>query len=226
MTQAAKLPVSIEDQIQKQLAELKGQISAPPANKISTAGKIFTLPDGRKTQGPLNLIVLDFVWLLAHYKGTYKAGNPQPPDCWAIGRAKPESGELKPHESVEQPYGEDCKICPKNQWNTADNGRGKACKNQRRLIVVEQDATLSNDPYTLYVSPGALKNWEAYVNLLSKTHGILPLQAITKVSFDEHQTYSSLRFEFVERHDRLNEVWALKEKAQDLLWRDIDTRGT
>ena len=44
------LPVNMEDEIRKQLMAQKTQLGALPSNKISTRGKEFTLPDGRKAK--------------------------------------------------------------------------------------------------------------------------------------------------------------------------------
>lgn len=220
------LPVSIEDQIKKELEEQKGQLGALPSNKISLRDKQFTLPDGQTSPGPIELIVLDFVWFMVHYPGVYNSNNPQKPDCFAIGRDKPDSGLLLPHESVKTPRHATCsgkkEGCPKNQWKSAPTGKGKACKNQRRLIVVPPDFTTETEPMTMYVSPGGLKNFDAFVSRLKAEQGILPMQCITEVSFDRDQTYPLLKFKFIERHTRVNDAWALKEQVQPLLWRELE----
>ena len=91
------LPVNIEDQIKKQLQAQKGQLGALPSNKIQLKNKEFTLPDGQKSPGPLECIVLDFAWFMVHYPGVFNANNPQQPNCFAVGRENPEAGGLSPH---------------------------------------------------------------------------------------------------------------------------------
>lgn len=223
MTEATpNVPISIEARLQAMREQMKNQISAPPSNKISTKGKQFTLPDGRTSQGPLEVIVVDFAWMLVHYRGTYNAAKPQDPDCWAIGRETPESGLLKP--GIESPYAKDCASCPRNQWGTDQQGRGKACKNQRRLLVVPPDATAATQPLTLYVSPGAIKNWDGYLVELGATHGLMPIQVVTEISFDQNQAYPSLRFKLKEKHGNIELMMALREKAQAQLFRPIEAR--
>lgn len=223
-TPTANLPVDIQEQMKKELQAQSKQLGALPSNKIQLKGKEFTLPDGQKSSGPLECIILDFVWFMVHYPGVYNANNPQQPDCFAVGRPKPDSGELKPHESVEKPHSGDCASCPKNEWGSAPSGRGKACKNQRRLIIVPPNFTESTEPMTMYVSPGGLKNFDAYVSRLRNEHGLLPVQAITEVSFDPDQSYPLLRFKFLDQHPRVQEAWALKERSQDLLFRETETQ--
>ena len=217
------LPMNLEDEIKKQLAEQKGQIGALPSNKIQLAGKEFTLPDGQKSPGPLEAIILDFVWFMVHYPGVYDSSNPQQPNCFAVGRERPDGGELKPHSSVEKPVFTDCKDCPQNEWKSAITGKGKACKNQRRLILVPPDFDAETDPMTVYVSPGGLKNFDAYVSRLSNEHSILPVQAITAISFDPNQTYPLLQFKFLGKHEQLAAAWSLRDRSQDLLFRELET---
>lgn len=218
------LPVSIQEQIAKELAEQKKYLGALPSNKIATKGKKFTLPDGQSSAGPFEAIILDYTWFLVHYPGVFNPNSPQQPDCYAIGREKPDGGELKPDEEVENPYGENCRDCPKNQWKSDPQGNGKACKNQRRLILVPPNFTEESDPMTLYVSPGALKNFDAYVSRLASEHGILPVQAITEISFDPTQTYPSLMFKFVRKHDNMQLAWALRDRGQEVLFRKLETK--
>ena len=217
------LPVNIEDQIKKQLAAQKGQIGALPSNKIQLKNKEFTLPDGQKSSGPLEAIVLDFVWFMVHYPGVYNSNNPQQPNCFAVGRERPDGGELSPPSTVEKPQAENCAVCPKNEWKSAPSGKGKACKNQRRLIIVPPNFDEDTEAMTIYVSPGGLKNFDAYVTRLSNEHGILPVQAITEISFDQNQTYPLLKFKFAGKHDQLAAAWSLRDRSQDVLFRELET---
>lgn len=216
------LPVNIEEEMKKALMAQKGQLGALPSNKISLKNKEFTLPDGQKGK-ELECVILDFAWFMVNYPGAFNANNPQQPNCFALGRDNPDSGELKPFETAADPQHDNCKECPKNQWKSAATGNGKACKNQRRLIVLPADATAQDEPMTLYVSPGGLKYFDAYVSRLANEHKLLPVQVITKISFDPNQTYPLLNFEFLAPHADLNLMWAKREGGQELLFRPLDT---
>jgi hypothetical protein len=220
----AQLPVSVEDMIKKQLQDQKGQLGALPSNKIGLKNKEFTLPDGQKSKGPLECIILDFAWFMVHYPGVYNSNNPQQPNCFAVGREQPEGGTLVAHESVEKPQGANCRDCEKNQWGSAPTGRGKACKNQRRLILVPPDFTADTEPMSMYVSPGGLKNFDKYVSRLNNEQGVLPAQVVSAISFDQDQSYPLLKFACIERHTRVNDAWALRESAQPLLFRELETK--
>lgn len=216
--------VNVEEEIAKQLATLKDRIGAPPSNKIATKGKKFTLPSGTASTGPLNVVILDWRWVLAHYPGAFNPNNPQDPDCFAVGLDKPESGQLVPHESIEKPHGENCAVCAKNQWNSDPNGRGKACKNQLRLLVMAPDADDSTEPLTLYVSPTALKNFFAYTSELANVHNLDIIQVETKIGFDPNETYPKLTFELGDKHAKVNEMWALKTRYQEMVSRPIELK--
>jgi hypothetical protein len=218
------LPVNIEDEIKKQLQAQRGQLGALPSNKIQLRDKKFTLPDGQSSDGPLECIVLDFVWFMVHYPGVYNSNNPQSPDCFAVGRESPEGGQLKPHATVEKPGHSDCKECPHNQWGSALTGKGKACKNQRRLIVVPPNFDESTEPMTMYVSPAGLKNFDKYVNRLNNEHGLLPVQVVTEISFDRDKSYPLLQFKMLDVHQRVQDAWSLRERSQDLLFRELETK--
>ena len=218
------LPVNMEDEIRKQIEAQKKQLGALPSNKVSTRGKEFSLPDGRKGK-ELECVVLDFAWFLVNYPGVYNANNPQQPNCFAISRINPmdEARDCKPHEDAADPQHSDCKDCPKNQWKSAPSGNGKACKNQRRLVLLPPDADEDSEPMTLYVSPGALKNFDAYVSRLSNEHNMLPVQVITKITFDPDQSYPLLNFELIKPHANMNLFWRKREQAEELLFRPLET---
>lgn len=216
------LPVSVEDQIRQELEQSNKRLGALPTNKIQLKNKQFTTPDGQSVPGPIEVVVLDFTWFMCHYPGVYNANNPQQPNCFAIGRDKPDSGLLVPDSTVTDPQGKDCKTCPQNEWGSAPTGKGKACKNQRRLIIVSPKFDEDSEPMTMYVSPGGLKNFDSYVSRLKNEHGLLPMQVITKVQFDKHQSYPLLQFSFVSKHSEVELAWALKERWADMLNRKID----
>ncbi len=212
---------TLQEALAQQLEALEGQLACPLSNKITTSGKLFTLPTGESHAGPFRAVILDFVWYLAHYADGWKPDDPGEPDCWAIGRDTPESGFLLPHHEVPTPYASSCGICPKNQW-ASGSGNAKACKNSRRLVIVPPVATDETAPATLYVSPTALQRFDLYVKGLAHLHGLLPLQVITEIGFDPKPTYPSLTFSFVGPHDNAALMWALQLRAQEQLFKPLE----
>jgi len=215
---------AIEAALKNELTEFNDRVGAAPSNKISLKGKVFTTPDG-KSDTELSIIVLDWRHVLANYPGAYSPNNPQDPDCFAVGIHKPESGQLLPHDTIEKPWGENCRDCPKNQWKSAAQGNGKACKNQARIIAVGANPSTDSQPATLFVSPTGLKNWNAYLTELATVHGLNVLQVVTTVTFDPNETYPKLQFKMSDKHAALQTVWALKARYQEMIDRPIELRG-
>ena len=216
--------VNVDEMLKKELGELNQRTGPPPSNKISTKGKVFTLPGG-ESNSSLSVVVLDWRYVLAHYPGAFNPNNPQDPDCFAVGSANPESGSLKPHENIAKPHAADCNSCPKNQWGSAATGKGKACKNQVRLMVVPPKFDANTQPLTLYVSPTGLRNWNAYLMDLNNSDGLHFMQVITDISFDPNETYPKLQFKRAAQNANLNEAYALRTKWQDVVDRPIELRN-
>jgi hypothetical protein len=93
--------------------------------------------DGAPIPGnQMAVVILDHIHENVFYEGIYDAGNPRPPTCFAFAR---DGSELAPHETVVeagQAQHETCKGCSQNEWGTAERGRGKACRNTRRLAMI------------------------------------------------------------------------------------------
>lgn len=215
--------VNYEEQLRQELGALSRQIEAPSGNKISTKGKVFTLPGGKSGPGPISVVVLDWVAVNMIYKGAYNPKAIAPPTCWAINK---NLDELKPSATVKVPESIDCATCPKNQFGSAPNGgKGKACKNQRKLLVVPADFTDKSEAMTLLVSPMGLKSWNSYVNKLSKDMGKLPIQVSTLVTFDANQEYPALVFDFDKIHANVEVAMKLRARYQDVLLKEPEQRG-
>ena len=128
--------VSIQEQLKAQVAAMAGKIAPPSGINIRiTQDKKFQLPDGSKVEGPLDLVIVDFVSRNTFYEGTYDPNNITPPACFAI---HPEPKQMAPSENSPIKQSDDCASCPMNQFGSS--GKGKACKNGRMLAVLPPDA--------------------------------------------------------------------------------------
>lgn len=127
--------------------ELARQAAAAAATEESTAtGEFFSFRGGRlsfnDTQMPgdkMAVIVLDGILENVKYMGDYDAENVQAPTCFAFARVE---DDLKPHikvveagKNLDEGAGA-CDGCPHNEWGSADKGRGKSCRNTRRLAMI------------------------------------------------------------------------------------------
>ncbi len=219
-----KAIANYREQLKKELAGLRDRVPAPSGNKISLKGKVFTLPDGSTNPGPMAAIILDWRILHEYYTGVYDANKPSSPACWALNA---EVTGLTPSKRVESPKAPSCAECPMNVFGSAATGRGKACKNQRRLAIVPVDATADTEPMILTVSPTGLKNFDNYVNGLgSGDDGKLPIQMVTQIAFNPKEAYPTLVFGAPEPLDdeRLGVMMTLRDKAQSALDREPEIR--
>lgn len=207
--------VDLQARIKAELQSVRSSVAPPSGNKISTKDKKFNMPDGTVHQGPLSVVILDHRNLNRYYIKAYDPQNLVSPDCFALAK---NFGDLSPknHDEITKPQSDDCASCPYNQYGSAPNGKGKACRNMVRLAVIPPDAGPDVAPMTFEVAPSALKNWNKLVNDLEST-GLLPIQVVTEISFDQSKTYPCPVFRPAATHDNLQALWEHREKAQAIL---------
>lgn len=105
---------------------------------FGTKGGILTWQDARLPGNRMAVVILDHVLENVYFTGEYDPDTPQAPVCFAFGR---DEAELAPHEAVSTTEGfsqqcESCKGCEFNKFGSAEKGRGKACRNTRRLAMI------------------------------------------------------------------------------------------
>ena len=106
-----------------------------------------------------------------YYSGAYDPDNVTPPDCFALGN----SGEdLYPHKDVPEAINDDCRSCDFMKFKSAPNGKGKACKEKRRLAIIpyskKAEDLQSGDMAMMTIPVMSVKNWSVYVNAISAKH--------------------------------------------------------
>jgi len=214
MPSTKKSVVNIQDELKKELTGLKDRVEPPSGYMISTKGKVFNLPNGSSSDGPLTCVVLDWATANTYFEGIYNPKDIKPPVCFAIAD---EPAKAAPSDKAPKKQAELCADCPKNEWGSdPQGGKGKACKNTRRLLIVPIDATEKTPPWIISVSPTGLKYFDKYVNTLADM-GTHPIEVTTDISFEASDAFPSLRFEVVDKHDNLNIMWALKGQGQEIL---------
>jgi hypothetical protein len=187
--------------------ELARQAQAAAAMEESTqTGQFFGLKGGILTFNDAPLpgnqfagIILDSVLENVFFTGAYDPDTPQSPTCFAFGR---DEKELVPHPNVDTEEGferqcERCHGCEKNEFGSAEVGRGKACRNTRRLAIIS-GGTLNpkTDEFTpvdeaaieaavvgfMKLPVMSVKGYAAYVKNLAGALKKPPLAMFTKIS--------------------------------------------
>jgi hypothetical protein len=106
---------------------------------FSLKSGILSWQDAPLPNNQMAVVILDSVLENVFYEGKFDPDTPQGPMCFAFGR---EEKTLAPHQIVidagNQQCGESglCESCEMNEWGSADTGRGKACRNTRRLALI------------------------------------------------------------------------------------------
>lgn len=182
--------VSIQEQLKAQAAMAGTRTAAPTGNAIRiTQDKHFVLPDGTKTNDPIDLVILDYITEHRFYEGNFDPKNISPPACFALGQ---NPLKMVPSDNSPAKQSDDCQSCPMNAFGSA--GDGKACKNGRVLAVMQVDADESSPMWRLGVSPTAIKNFDAFVRSALAKHELPPIGVVVRVSFDPSVTYARLVF--------------------------------
>lgn len=231
--------------LQQKLAEqAQAAAAAEPLRQgsfISTKSGVLSVGDDALPGNQMCVVIIDSIRENTFYEGKYNPDVLSPPLCYAIAR---EAGEMAPHPSmaeypdVFQPQHDECKGCPKNEWGSADTGRGKACQNRRRLVLLNagfytpkrgsRDFDLDliddpehfrlSDPAFLKISPTSVEEWAGYVAQLSAGHRLPPHGVVTRIYIEPHPKHQfHVKFEMIEKvsDDLLSAVMARHEEAQN-----------
>jgi hypothetical protein len=126
-----------DEELAKQAAEAaKIEESTSTGAFFGLKSGVLTFNDSPLPNNEMAVVILDGVLENVYYPGTYDPDTPQGPACFAFGR---DEKEMRPHEvSVQNgtSVNDTCDGCPMNEWGTAETGRGKACRNTRRLAMI------------------------------------------------------------------------------------------
>jgi hypothetical protein len=138
-----------------------------------------------------------------YYKGRYKSGSTELPDCAS-------SDGLLPNKDIEKPVHKECKTCPYNAFGSADDGDGKKCKNTQPLfILVDNDGETGIMPKVLRVPPTSLVGIRTYLTNIACDYGLM-YSVKTRISLykkEDTQAYFNIRFGSVKRlgaQDKVN----------------------
>lgn len=189
---------------------------------VSTKGGVLSFNDEELPGNQMAVVVLDAVKENTYYAEKYSADTPTAPTCYAFGRG---AEAMAPHISMADhldyfvPQSNDCASCRHNVFGSAEQGRGKACQNRRRLAMIaagyyepkrgsrDFDLQLFTDPkhyetaeiIMLKLSVGSVKNWSKYVGQISAAHHLPPFGVITRVSIEPDPKYQYVtHFEMLE----------------------------
>lgn len=192
-------------------------------NFVSTKGGRLSYAGAEIPGNKMNVIVLDHILEYTYYEGRYDPDNPQPPAAYAFGR---DEETLRWHEDSISPYaGELCKDSDINQWGSAEQGRGKACKNSRRLALITE-GDLENveaaEIVMLKIPVTSVKGWAGYVRQIADQLKKPPYGVLTEVSLvPDAKTQFKMKFKLlgtIDDGDTIGEIIEKRKAAEAMLF--------
>jgi hypothetical protein len=172
---------------------------APKGGFLSFKGGNMTYDDNLIPGNTLDVVVIDFLLENAIFREKYNPAKTASPMCYALGRLEE---TLVPVEDCEDPQAPACGIsgqegcCPHNEWGSdPEGGRGKACKNSRRIAIMAADV-LPKGPEEIKkanvimckLPVTSIKNFSQFVNQCTKVLETAPFGVKVRMSVKPHPT--------------------------------------
>jgi hypothetical protein len=151
---------------------------------------------GKVKDGFLNVIIINALPKVSRqfYASAFDPdAAPTLPDCWS------NLGDV-PDAKAANPQSASCATCPQNIEGSGTNGKGRACRFNRRIaLLLEND--MSGDIYQFNIPAKSLFGkgvgnthpFESYIKFLP-ANGESIDRIITQVAFDENETADVLKF--------------------------------
>lgn len=118
-----------------------------------------------------------------------------------------------------------CDRCPLNQWGSGKQGRGKACKEMRRLLLIPAG---QNFPALLSLPPTSVANWDNYATGC-KTKGEAYFSVKTKIAAEKTANdggieYSKVTFARAGEldNDELRMALALRSQYESIIRAQVE----
>lgn len=201
-------------------AAVEEEKSSGGMNYISTSNGILKVGGVPVPDNCMQVVILDHVHENSYYPGRFDPTNTKPPVCFALGRGNGE--DLAPHENSSDPQSDICAECPMNEWGSSDYGKGKACKNSRRLALLDESALEEGEGDVMYLKlpVTSVKNWSNYVKSLAGAKKRPPFGVITEISVvPDKKTQYQIEFKFVGlvEHDYMELVMEKRGEASEII---------
>lgn len=169
---------------------------------------------GDAVRGDIDVIIVHALPKVSRvfYAGAYDPNaKPTLPDCWSNDGDKPEAGAGNKQSA-------NCATCPKNVVGSGTNGKGRACRYQRRIAVILPDDP-SGEVYQFNVPAKSLFGkgvsnvhpFESYIRYLLANHES-PDTVVTNISYDLNA--DSMELLFTPVRSVSEDEWNLVKRAQ------------
>lgn len=172
--------VSIQEQIAQQIARQN-----ETAQGLRSSGSYIGFKNAQLKvdsisipANQLDVRVLAALSERAWYAKDFDADVVQVPDCYALD-------DDVPHDQSANPQSDNCADCKHNKWGSATRGKGKACRESARVIVVPANVPLASaQMYTAKVPVTSLSTVTSFTSRCSQANKLMG-EFVTKLSVVE-----------------------------------------
>jgi hypothetical protein len=199
--------INWEEEMARQ-ARAVAKTERPSINKINFQSGVMTYMDNAVPDNKLDCIIVASAWENVYYTEKYKQGVVSPPKCFALGVPDGEDPpHMVAHDSVPDSPGPVCISCPMFKFNSdPEGGRGKACKERRRLAVIpsvtDPEMVEKAEMAVMSIPVMSIKNWANYVNTVAIQHNRPAWGMLSRVSLvPDKKSQFKVTFESLEPLD-------------------------
>lgn len=205
------LPTKWDEELAK-FARAQAALERPAVGRIGFKAGIMTYQGTPIPGNKLNVVIVASAKEHALYQNIldqrpFDPLKPEAPICYALSL----SGEnMVPHPQAVKPQAPSCAECPWNAWaSDPKGGKGKACKESRRLLVLPSNAAAGpienvkkSEAAGCSVPVTSVKNWANYTAQLSGEYGRPTWAMVTEISVHPHaRTVFEVKFAATARVD-------------------------
>jgi hypothetical protein len=167
----------------------------PKVAKISTKAGMLAYGGNPMPNNEMDVVIVGVGFRSALYLKPYNPAAMELPMCFA---ACSKAEGMAPHENVAEPMSTSCKACKYSAWESVrlikpgDMGKGKACKESRRLVILPANQlgsaqeVSSADLAVLDIPPTSIANYSKLVTVLSAAVNRPAWAMVTKIAAKPH----------------------------------------
>jgi hypothetical protein len=190
----------------------------PATSMISLRAGVLSYGGTPVPNNKLEVIVVAAAFRNVWYAGKFDPNNIVNPNCFAL--SLDESG-MVPDEVVAQKPHTSCAGCPKNEWGSdPGGGRGKACKQSRRLVMLPADCATKPEADVMTaefakmdIPVTSVKNYSSYVNAVAASTNRPTFAIVTEISTSpDVKTQFKVNFKPMRLIDNMESLTAIMKR--------------
>jgi hypothetical protein len=212
----------------KGLISVTKEAEKPQGGFISFKGGRMTYADEILPGDKIECVIVDYRRSNEFYDKPYDPKNPRSPVCYAIHRP---GEEMIPHPDSEDIQNATCDGCPRDEWGSdLQGGRGKACKNSRRVHVIAA-SELDKGPegiakaqvVTLIPPATSIDNFQKLMMQINDVLGTAMFGVVVEISVKPHDRFLyQVHFKILRKIEDGDLLQALVAKYEKTSAREIN----